>query len=237
MISASTAIFSALRLLSRSSLFLAPLLQCPYKFLQVLAPLLQCPYKFLQVLAPPRPLFYHIPCSQRSYLDPCRVESLDSLFVGSLRSSFCGISRILFSHSFFSPVLPNEPRLLFFRSFFLTSLAYSFANVLEEFAFRTRPYSKASVDRATRQGRRIRLASKILSTCFSSIYSSFAQLWCKNKEISWERKRSTPCIFNEKILQATVRLPTVQYHRDLIIRYHRDLIIRYHRDLIIMACK
>ncbi len=33
--------------------------------------------------------------------------------------------------------------------------------LLEEFAFRTRPYSNASVDRATWQGRRIRLASKI----------------------------------------------------------------------------
>ena len=33
--------------------------------------------------------------------------------------------------------------------------------LLEEFAFRTRPYSNASVDRATGQGRRIRLASKI----------------------------------------------------------------------------
>ncbi len=34
-------------------------------------------------------------------------------------------------------------------------------SMLEEFAFRTCPYSNASVDRATGQGRRIRLASKI----------------------------------------------------------------------------
>jgi hypothetical protein len=33
--------------------------------------------------------------------------------------------------------------------------------MLEEFAFRTRPYSNASVNRATGQGCRIRLASKI----------------------------------------------------------------------------
>ena len=32
--------------------------------------------------------------------------------------------------------------------------------------------------------------------------SRIAKLWCKNgKMIYWERKRSTPCIFNQKILQ------------------------------------
>jgi hypothetical protein len=60
-------------------------------------------------------------------------------------------------------VLPDEPircSLLFSCSFFLTSLAYNFANVLEVFTFHTRPYSNASVDRATGQGPRISLASK-----------------------------------------------------------------------------
>ncbi len=41
----------------------------------------------------------------------------------------------------------------------MSSAGYS--RLLEEFAFRTCPYSNASVDRATGQGRQIRLASKI----------------------------------------------------------------------------
>jgi len=65
---------------------------------------------------------------------------------------------------------------------------------------------------STGRGRRIGVASKIPFYLLSSIYSSFAKLWCKNKDISWERKRSAPCIFNEKILQATVRTSTERYH-------------------------
>ncbi len=72
---------------------------------------------------PPRPLFPPRPTR------PAFVSR--AMSSGILRFSFRGISRILFS-----------------CSFFLMSLAYSFANVLEEFVFHTHPYSNASVDRA-----------------------------------------------------------------------------------------
>ena len=72
---------------------------------------------------PPRPLFSPHPARPAFVSQP--------MLSGILRFSFRGISGILFSHSFF-----------------LTSLAYSFVNVLKEFDFRTHPYSNASVNRA-----------------------------------------------------------------------------------------
>ena len=76
-------------------------------------------------------------------------------------------------------------------------------------------------------GRQIGLGSKIpfyllsyLSICHSQNYG------VKNKDISWERKGSTPCIFNKKILQAAVCPSTVRYHMHI----HTSM------NLAIMAC-
>jgi hypothetical protein len=71
-------------------------------------------------------------------------------------------------------------------------------------------YSNTSVDR-TGTSNRSRKYNPVLLP-FLSICLSFTKLWCENKEISWERKRSTPCIFNEKILRATVRPSTIGYN-------------------------
>ncbi len=110
---------------------------------------------------PPRPLFQ--PCPVRPAFVSRPMSS------GIFRFSFRGISRILFSCSSFR-----------------TSLAYSFANVLEEFDFCTRPYSNASVDRSG-------APNPSGFYLLSSIYSSFAKIWCENYgETQWERKNPLP---------------------------------------------
>jgi len=97
--------------------------------------------------------FYHVPRGQRSYLDPCRVESLDSLFVGSLGYSFLArpsgqASRIV-------------SRMCWRSSLSVLVLILTLVS--------------------TGRGRRIRLASIIPFYLLSSIYSSFAKLWCKKR--------------------------------------------------------
>jgi hypothetical protein len=59
-----------------------------------------------------------------------------------------------------SSTCQGEPLTLLPDSLSFTISKGKLPSMLEEFAFHTRPYSNASVDRATGQGRRISLASK-----------------------------------------------------------------------------